>query len=135
MNGWSNLEEDFANLCETYIKEVKDAAVEIAIDSLTTPFMNNGLAPVKTGNWLANNLGTVNTYTNAYNNIKDTTGTDTKDKLLSSYRSSKSVYDTFTIQNNTEYNSQVEYKGWAVREPYQPYFYTYQRITYKVATL
>lgn len=117
---WSDLRSVFAEMAEEEVSRVKREVVFTFAEPLTTPFKDNGLAPVKTGNWLANNIATVSHATTKTNDVEDKDGIETLGKIIDVTYNAK-PYHQVIIQNNSDYNDEVEYSGWDMTSPYRPY--------------
>lgn len=110
-NGWSDLEDDVEKLCEEMVNDVKTEASQVMLRSVST------FAPILTGNLLGNTIVSINTPDNSVNNIDDKEANIAYHNGMSKVNSSK-PYDKIYIQNNTEYNIQAEFLGWANTPPY-----------------
>lgn len=111
--GWDNLADQVEKMCEKMVKDVKTEASQIMLRSISEH------APVKTGNLLGNTIVSSNP-DHSTNSIEDPTRTKVYSDGMNKVNLS-SPYEKIYIQNNTEYNLQAEYLGWA-RTPAYGYF-------------
>lgn len=117
---WSDLRSVFSDMAQEETKRVKQAVVNTFSEQITTPVDDGGLAPVDTGNWLANNIATESRPTRATNDDLDPDGFDTLSGISYVAYNSK-PYNQVIIQNNSDYNDEVEYSGWQKTPAYRPY--------------
>lgn len=117
---WKDLADTFDSMAKEEVKFVKQVAVEVFAQEITQPFVKGGNSPVDTGNWMANNIASSGKPTDATNKRTDETGAHTLNKIINLANRS-AAYKPFYIQNNTSYNDEIEYKGWAMTSPYRPY--------------
>lgn len=129
MDDWSDLAETWEDMAEKETKRVKQEVAQVFSEAVTKPWptyrmMSDGIAPVDTGNWLANTIASVGRPDNTTNTNVDEDGFNTMSKILYKTYSSP-TYSKVFIQNNSEYNQEVEYTGWRVTKPYRPWRTSY----------
>ena len=124
---WSDLSDSFYKMAEDAVQETKKDIVRSFIHNVAQPLTASGYAPVDTGNWIANNVVVYNAPNNEENDSTDEDGTMT---ILSAYYKveQSKPFQAVAVQNNTEYNLEVEYTGWTNKSgtatttpPYRPY--------------
>lgn len=146
---WSDLSECFMEMAEEEVQRTKLAIVKTFAEGVARPIKNNGRAPVLTGNWLANNELVYNKPNNNTNSEFDKEGVSATNEIIRKTKLSK-PFQTVVIQNNSEYNTQVEYTGWSYgwnkkgskledtpqsTPPYRPYRKSYEELRAKLDNL
>lgn len=131
---WSDLRETFRDMAEEETQRVKLAVVKTFANSVATPVEDGGLAPVDTGNWLANNMLVYGRVNKQSNYDEDPEGISTKMKIYALAEQSK-PFNIVAIQNNSEYNDEVEYSGWAKTPAYRPYRTAWEELKAKLKDL
>lgn len=131
---WSDLKECFMDMAEEENKRIKLEAVKIFSEGITTPVEDGGLAPVDTGNWLANNMLVTGRPNKETNNDTDKNGMFTRSELIIRAEHVK-PFNMITIQNNSDYNNEVEYSGWSKTPAYRPYRTAYEELKAKLDKL
>jgi len=127
MDGWDYLDEVVTDMIEDEVQESKKRIVKTFMNAAIMPPVNDGFAPVDTGNWIANNVVVYNKPNSESNDLTDKEGISTMIKAFYKVEQSK-PFQTVVVQNNTEYNNEVEYSGWynkggtvMTTAPYRPY--------------
>lgn len=119
-NDWLDLAKTWDEIADEEVRSTKQVAIEVFAQEITVPFWKGGNSPIKTGNWMANNIASSNSPKTNTIKAVDETGSKTLSKILNVAKNS-ATYSKFYIQNNTEYNQEIEYVGWAKTSPYRPY--------------
>lgn len=125
MDDWSDLADTWDDIAEKETKRVKQRVSQVFAEAITKPLPtgrvnSDGIAPVNTGNWLANTIASVGTPDKSVNSNEDEDGFPTLSKILFKINESP-TYSKVFIQNNSSYNNEVEYTGWRLTPAYRPW--------------
>lgn len=112
---WLDLDDCIEEMAEEMIVEAKKVGASTALYSLTEK------APVLSGNLMANTIVTVNAPTFNTNSLTDKSGLQTFKAGMAAVNHAK-AYDQIYIQNNTEYNYQIEFLGYSKNKAPDGYF-------------
>jgi len=131
---WSDLSDCFYEMAGDTVQEAKKDIVRSFMHNVAQPLTASGYAPVDTGNWIANNVVVYNTPNDEENDSRDEDGLMTT--LRADYKVEQSKpFQTVAVQNNTEYNLEVEYTGWTNKSgtvtttpPYRPYRTAFEKL-------
>ena len=127
-NDWSDLREEWLDMCKEETHRVRASAARVFANGVARPDDEGGFAPVDTGNWIANNIASEGKPSKEVNERLDKTGSETVFAIMEEVIHTRNPYQKFYIQNNSHYNDEVEYTGWAKTDPYMPYTRSYARL-------